>query len=118
MIALGDQSVPLCRYDVELFQKIEVLTGQKMEKFPADEDAALVLLDRVSEAQAMATMQVSCTLSPPFPKEGKYISPSSKPKTSWLCCCYNSKVIAACAEIDCHSKQFSVDELYLLKDIG
>lgn len=51
------------RYDVELFQKIEVLTGQKMEKYPADEDSALVLLDRVSEAQVLATMQVRWLLA-------------------------------------------------------
>ena len=48
----------MCRYDVELFQKIEKLTGQEMEKFEADKDAALVLLDNVSEAQRIATMQV------------------------------------------------------------
>ena len=46
------------RYDVELFQKIEALTGQKMEKFEAEQDAALVLLDGVNEAQRIATMQV------------------------------------------------------------
>lgn len=46
------------RYDVEQFQKIEALTGQKMEKYDAEEDAALLLLERVSEAQKMATMQV------------------------------------------------------------
>lgn len=49
----------LCRYDVELFQKIEALTGQKMEKFEAEQDAALVLLDGVNEAQRIATMQVN-----------------------------------------------------------
>lgn len=46
------------RYDVEQFQKIEALTGQKMEKYDAEEEAALLLLERVSEAQKMATMQV------------------------------------------------------------
>ena len=43
---------------MELFQKIEQLTGQKMEKFEAEKDAALVLLDGVNEAQRIATMQV------------------------------------------------------------
>ena len=52
------------RYDVELFQKIEALTGQKMEKFEAEQDAALVLLDGVNEAQRIATMQVHIC-SPP-----------------------------------------------------
>ena len=49
----------VCRYDVELFQKVEALTGQKMEKFEAEQDAALVLLDGVNEAQRIATMQVT-----------------------------------------------------------
>lgn len=45
---------------MEQFQKIEALTGQKMEKYEeyAEEEAALLLLERVSEAQKMATMQV------------------------------------------------------------
>ena len=30
-----------------------------MEEFPAEQDAALLLLDRVSEAQRIATMQVT-----------------------------------------------------------
>ncbi|KAK3287375.1 DEAD-box ATP-dependent RNA helicase 10 [Cymbomonas tetramitiformis] len=46
------------QYDVELFQKIEHLIGTKMEQFPAEEDAVLLLLERVSEAQRIATMQV------------------------------------------------------------
>lgn len=29
--------VPGCRYDVELFQKIEQLTGQKMEIYPTEQ---------------------------------------------------------------------------------
>lgn len=29
--------VPDCRYDVELFQKIEQLTGQKMEIYPTEQ---------------------------------------------------------------------------------
>ena len=44
---------------MELFQKIEALTNQKMEQYPADQDTALLLLDRVNEAQRIATMQVS-----------------------------------------------------------
>ena len=53
------------RYDVELFQKIEALTGQKMEKFEAEQDAALILLDGVNEAQRVATMQVYLDQSSP-----------------------------------------------------
>jgi len=51
-------TVVFCRYDVELFQKIEQLTGLKMEQFEAEKDAALVLLDGVNEAQRIATIQV------------------------------------------------------------
>lgn len=46
------------RYDVEMFQKVEVLTGLRMEKFECEADAALLLLERTTEAQQMATMQV------------------------------------------------------------
>jgi ATP-dependent RNA helicase DDX47/RRP3 len=46
------------QYDVELFQKIEQLTGLKMEQFEAEKDAALVLLDGVNEAQRIATIQM------------------------------------------------------------
>ncbi len=49
---------------MEQFQKIEALTGQKMEKYDAEEEAALLLLERVTEAQKMATMQVTSCRSP------------------------------------------------------
>ena len=56
---------PLCcigsRYDVEQFQKIEALTGQRMDKYDCEEEAALLLLERVGEAQKLATMQ-ACAL--------------------------------------------------------
>ena len=34
----------ICRYDVELFQKIEALTGKKMELFQAEQVKAFALL--------------------------------------------------------------------------
>jgi hypothetical protein len=46
----------LCRYDVELFQKIEQLTKKRMELFPADEETVLILLERVAEAQRHAAI--------------------------------------------------------------
>ena len=46
------------QYDVELFQKIEALTGLKMEEYPTDQEAVLLLLERVGEAQRISTMQV------------------------------------------------------------
>ena len=47
-----------CRYDVELFQRIEQLTDQQMEQYAAEQETVLLLLERVSEAQRFATMQV------------------------------------------------------------
>ncbi|GLI59076.1 hypothetical protein VaNZ11_000909 [Volvox africanus] len=46
------------QYDVELFQKIEHLTGIKMEQFAAEREEVLMLLERVSDAQRLATMQM------------------------------------------------------------
>ena len=46
------------QYDVELFQKIEHLINKKLDEVPTEEDAVLLLLERVSEAQRIATMQV------------------------------------------------------------
>ena len=45
------------RYDVEMFQKVEALTGLRMDKYECEADAALLLLERTTEAQQMATMQ-------------------------------------------------------------
>ena len=53
------------QYDVELFQKIEHLINKKLDEVPTEEDAVLLLLERVSEAQRIATMQVR---DPPHPK--------------------------------------------------
>ena len=39
------------RYDVELYQRIEQLIGKKLPAFPAEEEAALVLLERVSDVR-------------------------------------------------------------------
>ena len=46
------------RYDVELFQRIEALTGQRMEQYAPPEDAVMLLLERTGEAQRIASMQV------------------------------------------------------------
>jgi ATP-dependent RNA helicase DDX47/RRP3 len=43
---------------VELFQKIEALIGLRMEQYPAEQEAVLVLLERVADAQRIATMQM------------------------------------------------------------
>lgn len=52
---------PPPRYDVELYQKIEALIDMKLEAYPAEQEAVLVLLERVSEAQRIATMQMKET---------------------------------------------------------
>ena len=46
------------QYDVELFQKVEALTGVTLPAFPADTEAALLLAERVGEAQRLATAQM------------------------------------------------------------
>lgn len=44
---------------MELYQKIEALIGLQMEAYPAEQEAVLLLLERVGEAQRIATMQAS-----------------------------------------------------------
>lgn len=46
------------QYDVELFQKIEELIGMKMEGFPAEPEEVLVMLERVNDAQRLATLHM------------------------------------------------------------
>ena len=46
------------RYDVELIQRIEALVGLKLELYPTEQEAVLLLLERVGEAQRIATMQM------------------------------------------------------------
>lgn len=41
-----------CRYDVELFQKIEALTGQKMELYPTEQVCRLLLQFDVFKLQS------------------------------------------------------------------
>ena len=42
------------RYDVELFQRIEQLTGKKMPQFQTEEEEVMQLQERVAEAQRIA----------------------------------------------------------------
>lgn len=46
------------QYDVELYQRIEELIGKKLPEFPVDKEAALMLQERVSEAQRLATLEM------------------------------------------------------------
>lgn len=58
LLRSGRSLTIVTQYDVELFQKIEALTGQKMEEYPSEQEAVLLLLERVGEAQRISTMQV------------------------------------------------------------
>ena len=46
------------QYDVELFQRIENMLGNKMDAYPAQEDTVLLLHQRVSEAQRIAALEM------------------------------------------------------------
>ena len=46
------------QYDVELYQKVEQVIGKKLEAHPAEQDAVLVMLERVGEAGRLAAMQM------------------------------------------------------------
>ncbi|GBF91769.1 DEAD-box ATP-dependent RNA helicase [Raphidocelis subcapitata] len=54
----GRSVTVVTQYDVEMFQKIEHLTGVKMEQFPAEREEVLLLLEQVGAAQRIATMQM------------------------------------------------------------
>ena len=46
------------QYDIELYQRIENLLGYKLDEFPMDKNAALVLLERVGEANRIAAVEL------------------------------------------------------------
>ncbi|KAJ8384001.1 hypothetical protein AAFF_G00212450 [Aldrovandia affinis] len=46
------------QYDVELFQRIESLIGKKLPAFPTLEDEVMMLVERVSEAQRFARIEM------------------------------------------------------------
>ena len=45
-----------CRYDVELYQRIEQLIGKRLPKFNVVEEEVMMLEERVTEAQRIAKM--------------------------------------------------------------
>ena len=53
----GRSFVFVTQYDVEQFQKIEKAIGLQMTVYPTEEQLVLVMLDRVSEAQRIATKE-------------------------------------------------------------
>ncbi|RVE69110.1 hypothetical protein OJAV_G00074670 [Oryzias javanicus] len=46
------------QYDVELFQRIESLIGKKLPAFPTHEEEVMMLVERVSEAQRFARVEM------------------------------------------------------------
>jgi ATP-dependent RNA helicase DDX47/RRP3 len=46
------------QYDVEAYQRLEQMIGQKLPEYPTDEDTVLVLLERVNEAQRIAVREL------------------------------------------------------------
>ena len=46
------------QYDVEVYQRLEALLGTKLPELKLDEETVLVLHERVSEAQRMATREL------------------------------------------------------------
>ncbi|KAL0993001.1 hypothetical protein UPYG_G00102010 [Umbra pygmaea] len=46
------------QYDVELFQRIETLIGKKLPAFPTSEEEVMMLVERVSEAQRFARVEM------------------------------------------------------------
>ncbi|XP_029364656.1 putative ATP-dependent RNA helicase DDX47 isoform X2 [Echeneis naucrates] len=46
------------QYDVELFQRIETLIGKKLPAFPTQEEEVMMLVERVSEAQRFAKLEM------------------------------------------------------------
>jgi ATP-dependent RNA helicase DDX47/RRP3 len=46
------------QYDIELYQRIEALIGQKLPAFPAVEEAAMLLAPRVAEAMRLAAIEL------------------------------------------------------------
>ena len=46
----------LCRYDVELYQRIEALISKKLPLYRTVEEEVLALMERVAEAQRHAKM--------------------------------------------------------------
>ncbi|KAJ1857345.1 ribosomal RNA processing protein [Coemansia sp. RSA 1822] len=46
------------QYDVELLQRIEQVIGKKLDEFPSEKDAIMLLQERVNEAQRIAVLEL------------------------------------------------------------
>ncbi|KAA0706394.1 putative ATP-dependent RNA helicase DDX47 [Triplophysa tibetana] len=54
----GNSITFVTQYDVELFQRIETLIGKKLPVFPTQEEEVMMLMERVSEAQRFARIEM------------------------------------------------------------
>jgi len=54
----GKAIAMVTQYDVEVYQRLEGLLGKQLPKYDADEQTVLILLERVSEAQRLATREL------------------------------------------------------------
>nr|ASF90279.1 hypothetical protein SPAR01729 [Bartheletia paradoxa] len=54
----GKSVTLVTQYDVELMQRIEGVIGKKMDEFPADKQAVMLLSERVGEAQRAAVAEL------------------------------------------------------------
>lgn len=54
----GKAIAMVTQYDVEVYQRLEALLGKKLPEYKTDEETVLVLLERVSEAQKLATREL------------------------------------------------------------
>lgn len=54
----GKAIAVVTQYDVEVYQRLEGLLGKKLDECKLDEETVLVLLERVNEAQRLATREL------------------------------------------------------------
>lgn len=54
----GKAIAMVTQYDVEVYQRLEGLLGKKLPEYKTEEQTVLVLLERVSEAQRLATREL------------------------------------------------------------
>mmetsp|Transcript_63955 Transcript_63955/g.71471 ORF Transcript_63955/g.71471 Transcript_63955/m.71471 type:complete len:565 (-) Transcript_63955:104-1798(-) len=54
----GKAVAMVTQYDVEIYQRLEGLLGKKLPEYKLDEETVLILLERVNEAQRLATREL------------------------------------------------------------
>ena len=68
----GKAIAMVTQYDVECYQRLEGLLGKKLDKYDgAEEETVLVLLERVNEAQRLATRELKEQLNATGDRRGK-----------------------------------------------